>query len=100
MKRKGVHVVTEIKKENMNEGRTVIKRKKNRFSIIWKQLFDNSYFVNIRTSEIHLFYNLQLFYWHFLEIIWLFIFLIFYQNYIYFHTIIYENQFLKGSNNY
>ena len=27
---------------------------------------------------IHLFYNLQLFYWHFLEILWLFIFLVFY----------------------
>merc|ERR1712176_1721805 len=26
------------------------------------------YFVNLRVSEIHLFYNLQLFYWHFLEI--------------------------------
>merc|ERR1739848_679766 len=28
------------------------------------------YFVNLRISEIHLFYNLQLFYWHFLEILW------------------------------
>ena len=36
------------------------------------------YFINLRTSEIHLFYNLQLFYWHFLEILWLFIFLVFY----------------------
>merc|ERR1711913_63666 len=26
-----------------------------------------NYFVNLRVSEIHLFYNLQLFYWHFLE---------------------------------
>merc|ERR1739836_298487 len=32
-------------------------------------------FVNLRVSEVHLFYNLQLFYWHFLEILWLFIFL-------------------------
>jgi hypothetical protein len=31
--------------------------------------------VNLRTSEIHLFYNLQLFFWHLLEILWLFIFL-------------------------
>merc|ERR1712217_471031 len=31
-------------------------------------------FVSLRVSEIHLFYNLQLFYWHFLEILWLFIF--------------------------
>ena len=36
------------------------------------------YFTNLRTSEILLFYNLQLFYWHFLEILWLFIFLVFY----------------------
>ena len=36
------------------------------------------YFLILRTSEIHLFYNLQLFYWHFLEILWLFIFLVFY----------------------
>merc|ERR1711902_143199 len=34
-----------------------------------------SYFVNLRVLEVHLFYNLQLFYWHFLEILWLFIFL-------------------------
>merc|ERR1711871_1600672 len=32
------------------------------------------YFINLRVSEIHLFYNLQIFYWHFLEILWLFIF--------------------------
>merc|ERR1711977_163919 len=38
----------------------------------------NQYFVNLRISEIHLFYNLQLFYWHFLEILWLFIFLVLY----------------------
>merc|ERR1712039_154883 len=35
--------------------------------------------VSLRVSEIHLFYNLQLFYWHFLEILWLFIFLVFYR---------------------
>merc|ERR1739836_305306 len=33
------------------------------------------YFLSLRVSEVHLFYNLQLFYWHFLEILWLFIFL-------------------------
>merc|ERR1712224_697209 len=38
----------------------------------------NHYFVNLRVSEIHLFYNLQLFYWHLLEILWLFIFLVLY----------------------
>merc|ERR1712048_1168875 len=37
-------------------------------------------FVNLRVSEVHLFYNLQLFYWHFLEILWLFIFLVFYKS--------------------
>merc|ERR1711862_54298 len=26
-------------------------------------------FINLRVSEVHLFYNLQLFYWHFLEIL-------------------------------
>merc|ERR1712160_198673 len=36
------------------------------------------WFINLRVSEVHLFYNLQLFYWHFLEILWLFIFLVFY----------------------
>merc|ERR1711971_295007 len=35
-------------------------------------------FVSLRVSEIHLFYNLMLFYWHFLEILWLFIFLVLY----------------------
>merc|ERR1711935_858171 len=29
-------------------------------------------------SEIHLFYNLQIFYWHFVEVLWLFIFLFLY----------------------
>merc|ERR1712056_85530 len=31
-------------------------------------------FFLLRVSEVHLFFNLQLFYWHFLEIFWLFIF--------------------------
>merc|ERR1712008_619313 len=37
------------------------------------------YFLSLRVSEVHLFYNLQLFYWHFLEFLWLFIFLVFYR---------------------
>merc|ERR1712151_1040381 len=37
-------------------------------------------FINLRVSEIHLFYNLQNFYWHFLEILWLFIFLFLYSH--------------------
>merc|ERR1712127_303724 len=32
----------------------------------------------LRVSEVNLFYNLQIFYWHFLEILWLFIFLVLY----------------------
>merc|ERR1711933_633418 len=36
------------------------------------------YFLTLRVSEVHLFYDLYLFYWHFLEILWLFIFLVFY----------------------
>merc|ERR1712039_521247 len=42
--------------------------------------FKNYKFINLRVSEVHLFYNLQLFYWHFLEILWLFIFLVFYKS--------------------
>merc|ERR1712206_22120 len=42
--------------------------------------FKKIIFVNLRVSEVHLFYNLQLFYWHFLEILWLFIFLVFYKS--------------------
>ena len=34
--------------------------------------------MSLRSSEIILFWNLQLFYWHFLEILWIFIFLVFY----------------------
>merc|ERR1711972_430936 len=37
-------------------------------------------FISLRVSEIHLFYNLQLFYWHFLEFLWLFIFQVFYSS--------------------
>merc|ERR1739848_903835 len=42
-----------------------------------------NYFLSLRVSEVHLFYNLQLFYWHFLEILWLFIFQVFYKSYIF-----------------
>merc|ERR1712194_725019 len=45
--------------------------------------FQNKYFLNLRTSEIHLFYNLQLFYWHFLEFLWLFIFQVFYFSFLF-----------------
>jgi len=36
------------------------------------------FFMSLRSSEISLFWNLQLFYWHFLEILWIFIFIVFY----------------------
>merc|ERR1712061_51416 len=42
------------------------------FSFKMCQWFD------VRVTEIHLFYNLGNFYWHFLEILWLFIFLFLY----------------------
>jgi len=47
---------------------------------IW--LFQDTFllFLNLRIPEIHLFYNLQDFYWHFLEILWLFIFLFLYSS--------------------
>merc|ERR1712066_593370 len=46
----------------------------------WACSFPSKIFWNIilRVTEINLFYNLQLFYWHFLEILWLFIFLVLY----------------------
>merc|ERR1712062_843266 len=37
-------------------------------------------FVSLRVSEVHLFYNLSIFYWHFLEFLWLFIFLVLYSS--------------------
>merc|ERR1712021_295414 len=40
----------------------------------------NKYFLSLRVSEVLLFYNLQLFYWHFLEFLWLLIFLVFYKS--------------------
>merc|ERR1711953_132424 len=43
-----------------------------------------SFSLILRISEVHLFFNLQLFYWHFLEILWLFIFLVLY---FYYHKI-------------
>ena len=48
--------------------------------IFWSSSFSSKKLrnQNLRISDIHLFYNLQLFYWHFLEILWLFIFLVLY----------------------
>merc|ERR1711877_85207 len=36
-------------------------------------------FVNLRVSEVILFSNFMFFYWHFVEILWIFIFLVFYR---------------------
>merc|ERR1712039_495189 len=36
-------------------------------------------FVNLRVSEVILFSNFMFFYWHFVEILWIFIFLVFYK---------------------
>merc|ERR1711868_142644 len=41
--------------------------------------------VTVRSSEVHLYYNLQVFYWHFLESLWLFIFLVLYLAYGHVH---------------
>merc|ERR1712199_5138 len=38
----------------------------------------NNVFFLLRISEVHLFYNLQIFYWHFIEVVWLFIFQVLY----------------------
>ena len=50
----------------------------SRSSLGIKCIFFIQGFLSLRVSDIHLFYNLQLFYWHFLEILWLIIFLVLY----------------------
>jgi hypothetical protein len=51
------------------------------FFLVMPGLFGGfgNYFEILRILEIHLFYSTLLFYWHFLEILWLFIFLVFYE---------------------
>merc|ERR1712087_344955 len=46
----------------------------------WGSSFPSKRFfiLSLRSSGIHLFYNLQFFYWHFVEVLWLFIFLVLY----------------------
>merc|ERR1711897_122202 len=46
----------------------------------WSSSFSRKiYFIFLlRSSEIHLFYNQLFFYWHFVEVLWLFIFLVLY----------------------
>ena len=48
--------------------------------ILQKTSRKDQYFLSLRISEIHLFFNSQLFYWHFLEFLWLLIFLVFYKS--------------------
>ena len=55
--------------------------KKKRNSIIFGRQF--SLFVNLRTSEVILFSIFLFFYWHFVEILWIFIFLIFYKLFLF-----------------
>merc|ERR1711974_264639 len=50
----------------------------NAFTLLFLKALKSLHFPNLRTSEIHLFYSLLFSYWHFLEILWLFIFLVFY----------------------
>jgi len=51
--------------------------------LFWSCAFPLRYlsYLFIMTSDIHLFSNLLTFYWHFLEILWLFLFLLLYKNY-------------------
>jgi heme/copper-type cytochrome/quinol oxidase subunit 1 len=51
------------------------------FFLVMPGLFGGfgNYFEILRILEIHSFYSTSLFYWHFLEILWLFIFLVFYE---------------------
>jgi len=48
--------------------------------VFWNCSFSykNDLLLHKRISELHLMYNLIIFYWHFLEILWLFIFLVLY----------------------
>ena len=57
-------------------------------------LFSVSNYNSLRTSEIHLFYNLQVFYWHFLEILWLFIFLVLYLWFLVLYLILQAQRFI------
>ena len=51
------------------------------------------YFINIRILEIHLFYTIAIFYWHLIEILWIFIFLVFYNIFLF----LYFSSFLISS---
>merc|ERR1712118_595738 len=46
--------------------------------VLWSSNFLYKSFLGIRVSERYLFYSLQLIYWHFVEVLWLFIFAVLY----------------------
>merc|ERR1712188_80287 len=46
--------------------------------VLWSSNFSYKSHLRIRVSERYLFYSLQLIYWHFVEVLWLFIFLVLY----------------------
>merc|ERR1711975_56281 len=46
--------------------------------VLWSSNFLSKINLGIRVSERYLFYSLQLIYWHFVEVLWLFIFLVLY----------------------
>jgi len=69
----------DLRKEKDSKGKALIDT--TLYLVIYQGLIFFVLFF-LRTSEINLFYNLQVFYWHFLEILWLFIFLILYLWYL------------------
>ena len=71
----------DLRKEKDSKGKALIDT--TLYLVIYQGLIFFVLFF-LRTSEINLFYNLQVFYWHFLEILWLFIFLVFYKLFSYF----------------
>merc|ERR1712072_652087 len=46
--------------------------------VLWSSNFSYKSHLTIRVSERYLFYSLQLIYWHFVEVLWLFIFAVLY----------------------
>merc|ERR1712149_82270 len=48
--------------------------------VLWSSNFSYKSHLRIRVSERYLFYSLQLIYWHFVEVLWLFIFAVLYFN--------------------
>merc|ERR1712196_102567 len=46
--------------------------------VLWSSCFSYKVSLLIRVSERYLFYSLQLIYWHFVEVLWLFIFAVLY----------------------